>query len=70
MASSADDELIPEQTEGYKPGEKKTLDEYQKLGKCSVHTGVAREHLPPWDLENEEATWLLRNSAVRRSSTY
>lgn len=32
MASVADDELVPDQTEGYRPGEKKTLDEYQKLG--------------------------------------
>ena len=27
-----EDELQPEQTEGFKVGEKKTLDEYQKLG--------------------------------------
>ena len=29
----ADDELAPETTEGFKVGEKKTIDEYQKLGK-------------------------------------
>lgn len=28
-----EDELVPEQTEGFKVGEKKTIDEYQKLGK-------------------------------------
>jgi len=28
----ADDELKPEQTEGFKVGEKKTIDEYHKLG--------------------------------------
>ena len=27
------DDLVPEQTEGFKVGEKKTIDEYQKLGK-------------------------------------
>jgi len=32
MADHADD-LHPEQTEGFKVGEKKTIDEYQKLGK-------------------------------------
>lgn len=32
MASNAEDELTPEQTEGFKVGEKKTIDEYQKLG--------------------------------------
>jgi hypothetical protein len=33
MASSShDQELLPEQTEGFKVGEKKTMDEYNKLG--------------------------------------
>ncbi len=32
MSRNADDELAPEQTEGFKVGEKKTIDEYQKLG--------------------------------------
>lgn len=27
-----DDELMPEQTEGFKIGEKKTIDEYKQLG--------------------------------------
>ncbi|TKX21985.1 hypothetical protein C1H76_5878 [Elsinoe australis] len=31
MASNAEDDLTPEQTEGFKVGEKKTIDEYQKL---------------------------------------
>ena len=37
MASSdhvTDDELKPEETEGFKVGEKKTIEEYHKLGKC------------------------------------
>jgi hypothetical protein len=37
MASTdhvTDDELKPEETEGFKVGEKKTIEEYQKLGKC------------------------------------
>lgn len=40
------DDLTPEQTEGFKVGEKKTIDEYQKLGELgqrhSVHVGVLR----------------------------
>lgn len=31
-AEHHDDELTPEQTEGFKVGEKKTIDEYQQLG--------------------------------------
>jgi hypothetical protein len=33
-----DDELKPEETEGFKVGEKKTIEEYQKLGKCKSTT--------------------------------
>lgn len=33
MASSGhNEELLPEQTEGYKVGEKRTLDEYHQMG--------------------------------------
>lgn len=32
MTHDHDDELQPEHTEGFKVGEKKTIDEYQKLG--------------------------------------
>jgi len=34
MASTGEDELAVEQTEGFKVGEKKTIDEYQQLGKA------------------------------------
>jgi hypothetical protein len=33
MADHHEDELAASQTEGFKVGEKKTLDEYNKLGK-------------------------------------
>jgi len=33
MSNVNDEELVPEQTEGFRVGEKKTIDEYQKLGK-------------------------------------
>jgi len=33
-----DDELKPEETEGFKVGEKKTIEEYHKLGKCQSTT--------------------------------
>ena len=36
MASKADDDLAVAQTEGFKVGEKKTLDEYKNLG-MSIH---------------------------------
>lgn len=39
-----DDELVPEQTEGFKVGEKKTIDEYHKLGK----TLLCCLHVCPW----------------------
>jgi hypothetical protein len=32
MASRNEDDLTPSKTEGFKVGEKKTLDEYAKLG--------------------------------------
>jgi Rho GDP-dissociation inhibitor len=32
MADRHDDDLAPSKTEGFKVGEKKTLDEYAKLG--------------------------------------
>jgi len=40
MSNVNDEELVPEQTEGFRVGEKKTIDEYQKLGKnirCQIH---------------------------------
>jgi Rho GDP-dissociation inhibitor len=33
MASQGEQDLLPEQTEGFKVGEKKTLDEYNNMGK-------------------------------------
>ncbi len=36
MSNVNDEELTPEQTEGFKVGEKKTIDEYQKLGKVFI----------------------------------
>jgi hypothetical protein len=34
MAGDHEDDLVAERTEGFKVGEKKTLDEYQQLGAC------------------------------------
>ena len=33
--ASHDDELVASKTEGFKVGEKKTVEEYAKLGRCS-----------------------------------
>lgn len=37
MASNEQD-LLPDQTEGFKVGEKKTMDEYNQLGMSSLYT--------------------------------
>ena len=34
MASHGEDDLQPSTTEGFKVGEKKTVEEYAKLGEC------------------------------------
>ena len=39
MADRRDDDLAPSKTEGFKVGEKKTLDEYAKLGMSSSYLG-------------------------------
>ena len=36
MASHGDDDLVASKTEGYKVGEKKTVEEYAKLGEQGV----------------------------------
>jgi hypothetical protein len=36
MAPEAEHELLLEQTEGFKVGEKKTLDEYKNMGTCDL----------------------------------
>lgn len=38
MASNEDhNDLAPEHTEGFKVGQKKTMDEYNKLGQWPIH---------------------------------
>ncbi len=34
------EDLEPEQTEGFKVGEKKTIDEYQQLGQSAFHMSL------------------------------
>ena len=41
MASQADDDLVASKTEGYKPGEKKTIDEYAKLGMWGIKPSLS-----------------------------
>ena len=45
MASQADDDLVASKTEGYKPGEKKTIDEYAKLGMWEIKTSLSHSVL-------------------------
>jgi len=40
MASHGDDDLVASKTEGYKIGEKKTVEEYAKLGRCHFRNQV------------------------------
>jgi len=45
MADISKDELQPEQTEGFKVSEAKTIDEYTKLGKeIEIHPLLALPH--------------------------
>lgn len=37
MASQDDHDLLPDQTEGFKVGEKKTLAEYKNMGRLQFH---------------------------------
>lgn len=37
MASAADEDLAASKTDGFKVGEKKTVEEYAKLGKLSIY---------------------------------
>ncbi|KAK8211926.1 hypothetical protein IWZ01DRAFT_540659 [Phyllosticta capitalensis] len=46
MVDGHEDELTPEQTEGFKVGEKKTIDEYQQL--VAMQTAMAVRHPSPW----------------------
>lgn len=39
MASHGDDDLVASKTEGYKVGEKKTVEEYAKLGRSHSTKG-------------------------------
>lgn len=49
MASSVEDDLVPEQTEGFKVGEQKTIDEYQKLGRqLSSLPALFSQFAPPF----------------------
>ena len=40
-----DDDLVAEQTEGFKVGQKKTIDEYQQLGRCHQLPGSLQPHV-------------------------
>ena len=46
-ASAADDDLAPTRTEGYKIGEKKTVEEYSKLGERLRAPGPTRRRTAP-----------------------
>jgi len=46
MASHGDDDLVASKTEGYKVGEKKTVEEYAKLGRSHRKTVVGVSQMP------------------------
>ena len=54
MASAADEDLVASKTDGFKVGEKKTVEEYAKLGEPTVHSSYSTSSVvrPPF-------TWLL-----------
>lgn len=41
MASAADEDLAASKTDGFKVGEKKTVEEYAKLGKLALFHGLS-----------------------------
>ena len=41
MASAGDDDLVASKTDGFKVGEKKTVEEYAKLGMYSVELSLS-----------------------------
>lgn len=45
MADQQDNDLLPETTDGFKVGEKKTLDEYSKMGMFGNHFHSNLQHL-------------------------
>lgn len=55
MATPHDDELQPEQTAGFKVGEKKTIDEYQKLGVQSSEQNKPRDRIDLHTDQNDES---------------
>lgn len=57
MESQGEEDLAPEQTTGYKAGEKKTLEEYQKLGEWLDKCGGAQQSLPRYPGYGPGATW-------------
>jgi len=46
MASHGDDDLVASKTEGYKVGEKKTVEEYAMLGRSHRKTVVGVSQMP------------------------
>ena len=55
MASNADDDLVASKTEGFKVGEKKTVEEYAKLGE-NQHVLIPVECLPSSVLLNPQCS--------------
>ena len=47
MESKTEDDLQPEKTDGFKVGEKKTVEEYAKLGKGTVRSNPLRSTCSP-----------------------
>ena len=46
MASQGDDDLVASKTEGYKVGEKKTVEEYAKLGEQGAFGSITLARIP------------------------
>lgn len=64
MASKADDDLTASKTEGYKAGEKKTVEEYAKLGRS--HRSSIKSRQSFIGRPQESTTHLIANLPLNR----
>ena len=70
MASQGEDDLQASMTEGFKVGEKKTVEEYAKLGECMKLRFCERHTFHPLSYPpfNEKKNPVVHNNAVSKKN--
>lgn len=66
MASHGEQDLLPEQTEGFKVGEKKTIDEYKNMGMLTKILYVTSHKTFPHSLASRLSRRLWDQTFTRR----